>query len=265
MNESSQTATSNFSGYADVNGIRVYYEISGAGKPLVLIHGGGSTIQTTFERVIPLFAQNRRVIAMDLQAHGRTSDRNADETFEQDADDVAMLLCRLDIGKADFFGFSNGATTTIQIALRHPELVNKMVLGSPLTKRSGVPDQFWGFMEQASLASMPQQLQDAYLAVSPNPDSLRVMHDKDARRMVNFTDIPDEQIAALPFPALIINGDKDVITPEHVIELHRLLKNSELLIVPGAHGEYIGEITTVTPDSKESELVVPLIEKFLNK
>lgn len=257
--------TNDFNGYANVNGIRMYYEISGAGKPLVLIHGGGSTIQTTFGQVIPLFAKNRRVIAMDLQAHGRTSDRNADETFEQDADDVAELLRQLTIENADFFGFSNGATTTIQLALRRPELIGKMVLGSPLTKRSGIPDQFWSFMKQASLDDMPKQLQEAYLASSPDPEGLRVMHDKDARRMVNFTDIPDGQISSLSFPALIINGDKDVITLEHVIELHRLLQNSELMIVPGTHGEYIGEITTLTPHSKESELVVPLIEKFLGK
>lgn len=114
-------------GYSEVNGIKMYYQIYGEGKPLVLIHGGGSTIQSNFGQVIPMFAKNRKVIAMELQAHGRTNDRNEDSSFEQDADDVADLLKKLKIDKADFLGFSNGGTTTIQIALRHSEIVNKIV------------------------------------------------------------------------------------------------------------------------------------------
>jgi pimeloyl-ACP methyl ester carboxylesterase len=146
-----QTAPIDFkSGYADVNGLKMYYEIYGQGKPLVLIHGGGSTIQSSFEKAIPLFAKSRKVIAVEMQAHGRTSDRNTDLSFEQDADDVATLLANLKIDKADFFGFSNGGTTTLQIAIRHPEIVNKIVLGSALTKRNGIPEQFWEHMKQAS-------------------------------------------------------------------------------------------------------------------
>ena len=253
------------SGYSEVNGLKMYYEIYGQGKPLVLIHGGGSTIQSNFGKVIPLFAKNRKVIAVELQAHGRTSDRNADLSFEQDADDIATLLKNLNIDKADFFGFSNGGTTTLQIAIRHPEIVNKIVLGSALAKRSGVPEWFWGFMEQAKLENMPEQLKTAYKQVAPDTSGLQVMHDRDAKRMVNFKDIPNEQIKAIKAPTLIIIGDKDVITLEHTIELHKQIENSELAIIPGGHGEYIGEITTITPDTKESEFVVPMIEKFLNK
>lgn len=253
------------SGYADVNGLHMYYEIYGQGNPLVLLHGGGSTIQSSFEKVIPLFAKDRKVIAVELQAHGRTSDRNADLTFEQDADDVAALLKNLNIDKADFFGFSNGATTVMQIAIRHPEVVNKMVLGSPLAKRSGMPDAFWGFMKQAKLENMPEQLRTAYKQVAPDTSGLQIMHDRDVKRMLNFKDIPDEQIKSIKAPALIINGDKDVITTEHVLELHRQLANSQLAIIPGGHGAYIGEITTIQPNFKESSLVVPMIETFLDE
>lgn len=259
-------------GYSEVNGLKMYYEIylptgqaGGQGKPLVLIHGGGSTIQSNFEKVIPLFAKNRQVIAVELQAHGRTNDRNADSSFEQDADDVATLLKNLNIDKADFFGFSNGGTTTLQIAIRHPEIIDKIVLGSALAKRNGVPDWFWGFMEQAKLENMPEQLKTAYKQVASDTSDLQVMHDRDAKRMVNFKDIPDEQIESIKAPTLIIIGDKDIITPEHALELHRQIANSELAIIPGGHGEYIGEITTIKPDFKESELVVPMIEKFLDK
>jgi pimeloyl-ACP methyl ester carboxylesterase len=222
------------SGYSEVNELKMYYEIYGQGKPLVLIHGGGSTIQSNFGKVIPLFSKNRKVIAVELQAHGRTSDRNADLTFEQDADDIATLLKNLNIDKADFFGFSNGGTTTLKIAIRHPEIVDKIIVGSALAKRNGVPEQ----------------LKTAYKQVAPDTSGLQVMHDRDAKRMVNFKDIPDEQIKFIKAPTLIIIGDKDVITPEHAIELHRQIANSELAIIPGGHGEYIGEITTIKPDFK---------------
>jgi len=253
------------SGYSEVNGLKMYYEIHGQGKSLVLIHGGGSTIQTNFEKIIPLLAKNRQVIAIELQAHGRTNDRNADLTFEQDADDVATLLKNLNIDKADFLGFSNGGTTTLQIAIRHPELVDKVILGSALAKRNGAHDWFWGFMAQAKLENMPELLKVGYKKVAADTNGLQIMHDRDAKRMVNFKDIPDKLIKSIKAPTLIIIGDKDVITPEHAIELHRKIANSELAIIPGGHGQYIGEITTVTPDFKESDLVVPMIEKFLDK
>ena len=252
-------------GYSEVNSLNMYYEIYGQGKPLVLIHGGGSTIQSNFGKVIPLFAKRRKVIAVELQAHGRTKDRKTDLTFEQDADDVATLLKNLNIDKADFFGFSNGGTTTLQIAIRHPEIVDKIILGSALAKRNGVPEWFWDFMKQARLENMPEQLKTAYKKVAPDTNGLQIMHDRDVKRMVNFKDISDEQIKSIKAPTLIIIGDKDVITPEHAIELHRQITNSELAIIPGGHGEYIGEITTIKYDFKESELVVPMIEKFLNK
>lgn len=254
------------SGYSEVNGLKMYYEIYGEGEPLVLIHGGGSTIQTTFGRVIPMLAKHRKLIAVELQAHGRTSDRDRELSFEQDADDVATLLKSLDILKADFLGFSNGGTTALQIAIRHPELVDKLVAASALCKRNGVPSQFWGFMEQARLENMPRQLKEGYKNVASDTSGLQVMHDKDAKRMVDFKDIPDEEIKSVKASTLIIIGDKDVITPEHAIEMHRLIANSELAIIPGGHGEYIGEITTLKPNYKESDFVgVPMIERFLDK
>ena len=254
------------SGYSEVNGLKMYYEIYGEGKPLVLIHGGGSTIQTTFGRVIPMLAKHRKLIAVELQAHGRTSDRDSEVSFEQDADDVAALLKNLNILKADIFGFSNGGTTALQIAIRHPELVDKLVAASALCKRNGVPSQFWGFMEQARLENMPEQLKEAYKKVASDTSGLQVMHDKDAKRMVNFKDIPDEKIKSIKAPTLIIIGDKDVITPEHAVEMHRLIDNSELAIIPGGHGEYIREVTTLKPDYKESDFIaVQIIESFLDK
>lgn len=253
-------------GYSEVNGLKMYYEIYGQGKPLVLIHGGGSTIQTTFGRIIPTLAKKYKIVAMELQAHGRTNDRNSPESFEQDANDVVTLLKNLNISNANFFGFSNGGTTAMLIAIHHPEIVDKLILGSALSKRNGVPKHFWDFMKQAQLEDMPAKLKEAYKEVSSNPNGLQIMHDKDANRMVNFKDIPDKQIQSIKAATLIIIGDKDVITPEHAIEMHQLINHSELAIIPGGHGEYIGEITTLQPDFKESDFVaVPLIEKFIDK
>lgn len=252
------------SGYADVNGLHLYYEIHGAGKPLVLIHGGGSTIETSFGRIIPALAENRQVIALELQAHGRSGDRNADLSFEQDADDVAALLGKLEISKADIFGFSNGGTTALQIAIRHPQLVDHLVLGSALAKRSGVPTFFWDFMKQAKLEQMPVPLQEAYRKVAKDPNGLQVMHDRDAKRMVNFKDIPDEKLSAIQVPTLIIIGDQDIITPEHALEMHRLIRGSQLAIIPGGHGAYIGEVTTLSGNYKAADFVTPMLERFLD-
>jgi pimeloyl-ACP methyl ester carboxylesterase len=114
-------STHDTSGYAPVNGLKMYYEIHGTGFPLVLIHGGGSTLQTTFGRVLPEFAKTHKVIAVEMQAHGHTADIDRPLSFSQDADDIAALLDYLHINKADVFGFSNGASTTLQFAIRHPE------------------------------------------------------------------------------------------------------------------------------------------------
>lgn len=249
---------------SSVNGLSMYYEIYGQGKPLVLIHGGGSTIQTTFASVIPQLSESHQLIAIELQAHGRTGDRNADLSFEQDADDVAALLKNLGIPKADFFGFSNGGTTVLQIAIRHPQIADRIIIGSALAKRDGVPSQFWDFMNQARIEQMPEQLKQAYREVAPDINGLQIMHDRDVKRMVNFKDIPDEQLIAIQAPALIMIGDRDVITPEHAVLLSHLIPNARLAIIPGVHGEYIGEITTVKPGVKQEWIGAILAAQFLD-
>jgi pimeloyl-ACP methyl ester carboxylesterase len=132
-----ETKPDSTSGYASVNGLKMYYEIHGTGSPLILIHGGGSTIQTTFGRVLSSFAKTHKVIAVEMQAHGRTMDIGRPLSFEQDADDIAGLLKYLSIDEADIFGFSNGASTTLQVAIRHPELVNKIIVASTFYKKEG--------------------------------------------------------------------------------------------------------------------------------
>ena len=251
--------------YADVNGLKMYYEIHGQGKPLVLLHGGGSTIESSYGRILPQFAKTHQVIAIELQAHGHTADIDRPLSFEQDADDVAALLQQLHIAKADIMGFSNGGTTSLQIAIRHPELVNKLVLVSATYKRSGMMPGFFDGFKQSSLDNMPQPLKEAYLKVNPNPKGLQRMFDRDVTKMENFKDIPDEIIKGIQAPALVLNNDRDVVLPEHALELSRTLPHGRLAIFPGVHGECIGEICSPDKNSKIPALVTALIDDFLTK
>jgi pimeloyl-ACP methyl ester carboxylesterase len=250
--------------YAAINGLQMYYEIQGHGKPLVLIHGGGSTIKSTYGHILPELAKTHQVIAVELQAHGHTLDIDRPLSFEQDADDIAALLDQLRIKKADIMGFSNGGTTALQIAIRHPQLVNKLVLLAALYKRDGMQPGFWDGMVQASMAQMPQPLKDAYLEANPDPKGLQAMFDRDVARMIGFKDINDADIKSIQAPALIINGDAEVVLAEHALALSRALPHARLAILPGGHGEYIGEICTTDQHSKIPALVTAMIDAFLN-
>jgi pimeloyl-ACP methyl ester carboxylesterase len=254
------------SGHAPVNGINMYYEVHGRGDgvPLVLLHGGGSTIDVTFSRVLPVFASSRRVIAVEEQGHGRTSDRDAPVTFESSADDVAALLRYLKVGQADLFGFSNGASVALQVAIRHPRLVRKLVFASSMTRRDGAQPQLWEFMKQADFSNMPQPLKDAFLRVNPDVQKLKTMHDKDAARMQGFKDVPEDSVRSVRAPTLIVLGDQDIVKPEHAIELTRLIPGARLLILPGGHGDYLGEAVMTQKHTRSPELTAQLIEEFLD-
>jgi pimeloyl-ACP methyl ester carboxylesterase len=253
------------SGYAPVNGLKMYYEIHGEGKPLVLIHGGGSTIQTTFGNILPLLAEQYKVIAVELQAHGHTNDRNTPESFEQDADDVAALLHYLKINNANFFGFSNGGNTAMQMGIRHPELVNKLIIASSFYKREGMVKGFFESMENANLGNMPNHLKEAFLKINYDSTALLRMFEKDKARMLQFKDWSDEDLSSIKAPSLIILGDKDVVTTTHAVEMTHKIPNNELLILPGNHGSYIGEGMSEKQNSKIPALTVVIIEEFLNK
>ncbi len=252
------------SGYASLNGLKMYYEIHGTGTPLVLVHGGGSTLQTTFGRVIHDFAKAHQVIAVEMQAHGHTADIDRPLSFQQDADDIAALLKQLNIDKANIFGFSNGASTTLQFAIRHPEMTNKIIVASTFYNQSGAPAWFWEMMSKPTFEDMPQPYKDAFLKINPDANALHRMYERDVARMQSFDDITDEQMKSIKAPAFIIMGDRDVTTVEHAGEMARLISNSRLAVIPGGHGEYIGELTT-PQDSTLISATVSMINKFLNE
>jgi len=255
-------------GYAPVNGLNMYYEIHGTGKlPLVLIHGGGSTIETTFGVLLPLLSGYGKIIAVELQAHGRTNDRDAPESFEQDADDVAALLKYLETDKANFLGFSNGATTTLQIAIRHPNLVNKIVAIAGAYKRDGFVPGFFEGLENMTLAKLPEPLTAAYLKVTPDKNRLQVMFDKDLERIKTFKDYSDEDLKSIKAPALFIISDHDVITVEHTAKMSRLVQGAELVVLPGTHGSCIGTVEAPIAKkwSKLPQITASLVEAFLSE
>lgn len=263
MDQTLPSLTPDSSGYLNVNGIRMYYEIYGSGKPLVLLHGGGSTIATTFGRLIPHIAKTHQIVAVELQAHGHTSDRSAELSFEQDADDVVALLRELSISKCDFLGFSNGGTTAIQIAIRHPQVVNRVIAASSLLKRDGTMPQFWEFMKDARIEQMPLPYKQAFMDIQNDSSLLQNLHDKCARRMINFRDVSDQDLLSIKAPVLLVNGDSDVATSEHMVQMSKVIPDCQLAIIPGQHGEYLGEITTVTAGQPVRLPIMPIMEKFL--
>ncbi len=226
-------------GYAPVNGLRIYFEVHGVANdatqpPLVLLHGGGDTLQTSFGRILPALAGGRQVIAFEQQGYGHTADiAERPFSFEQSADDTAALLDHLHIDKADLFGFSNGGTIALQVAIRHPKVVRKLVLASALSRRDGAYPWLWEAMAKAQLENMPKELQEAYLEVAPQPENLRLFHDKAAQRMRDFKDIPADALRGISAPALVVVGDADVIRPEHAVEMLRTLPQAQLAVLPG--------------------------------
>jgi pimeloyl-ACP methyl ester carboxylesterase len=222
-------------GLAPVNGIAIYYEVhgSGSGTPLVLLPGGGSTIDATYGRILPSLARQRVVIAIEEQNHGRSGHRSTPERFTDSADDAAAVLRHLGIDKVDLMGFSNGASIALQVAIRHPSLVRKLVFASSMTKRNGAAPQFWQNMANSSFDDMPQPLKDAFLRVNNDQALLHDMYEKDSERMRNFVETSDEDVRTVSIPTLILSGDRDVPTTDHALELSRLFPNAQLMILPG--------------------------------
>lgn len=254
----------NDNGYSEVNGLRMYYEIHGEGKPLVLIHGGGSTLHTTFGNLIPLLSGERKVIAMDLQAHGRTADRQTPLSFEQDADDIAQLLKNLSIPKTDFLGYSNGGHVLIEIALRHQELVDRMVLVSTFYNRDAVSPKFWEGFDSVTPDMLPKVLKDGFLEVNNDPDALRNMFYKDVQRMKEFRGWNDEKIRSIPNRVLVLNGNEDVGSVEHAVTMYRTLLDAQLVILPGTHGMSIGSAESLEDGKWTQNYVADILADFLD-
>jgi pimeloyl-ACP methyl ester carboxylesterase len=243
----------------------MYYEDRGAGQPLVLIHGGGSTAQTSFGAILPRLARSHRVIAVEEQGHGHTADRDRPLSFEQMADDTAALLEQLQIRDADVLGFSSGGMVALQLAVRHPALVRRLVICSGFYAHAGlIPPLRAGFEQPPNADQMPRALREAYLAAAPRPD-LKSFVAKTVAMMRSFPDLSDDQLRAIQAPTLVMQGDQDVILPEHAVQLARLVKHGQLAIFPGVqHGAYLAVAESPPPSAALLEFSLATIESFLS-
>jgi pimeloyl-ACP methyl ester carboxylesterase len=216
-------------GYVPVNGLEMYYEIcgnaNGSGQPLVLLHGNLSTIRSSFGRVLPALAATRRVIAVEQQGHGHTADIDRPFSIGQWAQDTIALLRHLKIERADFFGYSSGGAVAIEIALRAPTLVRKFIwAGGTSYRRDGLYSELLASgndMKPEDLDGSP--FQQAYISVAPHPEQWHRLVTKVADLDRAIDSWPSETIASIKAPALLIIGDSDIVRPEHVAEMVRLL------------------------------------------
>ena len=262
------TKTNFKEGYVSVNGLDMYYEIHGTGQPLVLIHGAFSAIGTSFGKLLPELAKTRQVIAFELQAHGHTADIDRPLTLEGMADDVAAAIQQLELGQTDVFGYSMGAFVALQLVLRHPELVRKLVVASVSFTRGGIhPGLMEGLGEMTPDMMFGSQWHDEYLKIAPHPEHFARLFAKKTEMDRNTRDLSPEDIRGIKSPTLIIIGDSDLIRPEHAVEMFRLLgggvfgdtpaglPNSQLAILPG---------TSHVSIANRADLLIPMITSFLD-
>lgn len=256
--------------YALVNGLNMYYEVHGIGQPpLVLLHGAFSAIGTSFGKLLPGLAQSRQVIAFELQGHGRTADIDRPLSLEQMADDVAAALPKLGIERADVFGYSMGSDVALHLAIRHPEVVRKLVLASATYKMSGVhPGLMEGLAEMKPEMMHGSPWHEEYTRIAPHPEAFETLFAKKTAMDQAYKDLPEEAIKSIKAPTLIIIGDSDMVRPEHAVEMFRLLgggvfgdtpaglPNSQLAVLPG---------TSHVTLADRADWLVSMITEFLDK
>lgn len=212
--------------YVSVNGMKVYYEIHGQGTPesapLILLHGAYMNIPAMGE-IIPKLAKTHKVYALEFQGHGRTTDIDRPITYPNLADDVAAFMDAVGLKKADVFGYSMGAATGLQLAIRHPEKVNKLVAASGGYDAEGWQPEFKAFIPQMTVemfVNMP--FAEEYRKLAANPEGFPAL----VKKLIQLEKEPmawEESVKALKTPVLIITGDADVATLEHSVAMFRLL------------------------------------------
>jgi pimeloyl-ACP methyl ester carboxylesterase len=254
--------------YVSVNGLDMYYEVHGEGRPLVLLHGAFSAIGTSFGNVLPELSRTRQVIAFDMQAHGRTADIDRPLSMQQMADDTVAALQKLGIEDADFFGFSMGAGIALQIAIRRPEVVRKLVLASVTYRLDGVhPGLMEGLGEMKPEMMHGSPWHEEYMRIAPRPEDFATLFAKKTEMDRQVRDLSADDVAAIGAPTLLIIGDSDIVRPEHAVEMFRLLgggvmgdltglPNSQLAILPGTthatlveRGDWLGSMITTFLDA----------------
>ncbi|APO72642.1 alpha/beta hydrolase family protein (plasmid) [Rhizobium gallicum] len=248
-----------------VNGMQIYYEVSGDGDPLVVLHGAYMNIPS-MGTIIPKLAKTHKVYALELQGHGRTTDIDRPITYPNLADDVAAFMDAVGLNKADIFGYSMGAAAGLQVAIRHPEKVNKLIAASVAYDAEGWQPEFRAFIPQMTVemfVGMP--FAKDYRKLAANPDGFPAL----VKKLIALEHEPmawEADVKAVKTPVLIVTGDADVATLEHSVAMFRLLgggtmgdmgkplPTSRLAVMPA---------TSHTAVINQPELLQAFIEPFL--
>ena len=229
------------SGCIPLDGLEMYYETHGtdqASPPLLLLHGGLTTIASSFHAILPTLARTRRVIAVEQQAHGHTADIDRPLSFPQMADDTAALLRTLGVAEVDVFGYSDGGNVALGLAIRHPALVRSLAVAGTNFNNDGLyPEILEILRDPKPDAEEMAELREAYAAVAPRPEDWPILVAKVGQLATEFPGWSPEELGAIAAPVMVIVGDADVVRPEHAVELFRLLSRSQLAVLPGTgHG-----------------------------
>jgi len=234
------------SGYAQVNGLKMYYQISGEGTPAVYIHPVLSHCG-----LVPELPENRQWISMDLQGHGRTADIDRPMTCEQHADDIAALLKHLKIEKADFFGDSFGGTIAVMMAVRHPQLVRRVVChGGSLAPYPGTAAD-----RPPADADFVRWQREEYQKVAPDPARWPILYDKATQSLYAWKGFTPAQLKAIEATVLIVCGDHDLIPVERCAQWAREISGAQLAVIPDASHFVL---------FSEPKKLLPVITEFLD-
>ncbi|MEV6537751.1 alpha/beta hydrolase [Streptomyces sp. NPDC051665] len=248
------------SAHTKVNGQEMYYEIHGTEhedrRPLVLLHGGMQTVGLTFGTMLPALSAERYVIAPELQGHGHTADTDRPLTIPDLASDVVALLDELGVRQADFIGFSLGGVVALEIAVRHPERVGRLVPTGTAYSLDGYHDEVRS--PDFSSPRLPgqadfQEMADAYAAVAPHPEHFQDFFAKSSAAANDPLPWTADDLRAVTAPTLLVIGDTDFFHVEHLAEMHRLIPDAQLAVLPG----------TTHMELMRRKVLLPLITEFL--
>lgn len=248
------------SDYADVNGLKMYYEAHGEGRPVVLMHGGLQTFDLSFGPMLPRLATGRQVIGIELQGHGHTADIDRPITLPNLAGDVVALLDELGLGRADLFGFSLGGLVALELTTSHPERVGRLVLASTHYRADGYHDDIRDPALQAESTRMPTEadfaeMLDTYQRVAPQPERFQSVAAKLSAAVPEIDGWSADALRVIAAPTLLIVGDHDFVRLDHAAEMKELIPGAQLAVLPGA---------THVDVLRRTELVLPMVESFLD-
>lgn len=254
-------------GYAPVNRLKMYYEVHGSGDPVVLLHGAYMTIPGNWTGWIGELSKTRKVIAVEMQGHGRTADINRDLSFENLSDDVAALLDHLKIPSADVIGFSMGGGVAMECAIRHPEKVRKVVSISAVLRHDGWVKEAVDALPKLTAESFKgSPIEAEYKKLSPTPDAFPEF----VKHVISLAskpyDLDADKLKATKAPIFFIHGDADGVRLEHISEMFRLKGGDVFGDMQPRSASRLAVLPNTTHVSlmERMAVIVPMVNDFLD-